>query len=52
MLLYNSRDLAFFLVAHNYDATPVGSHVEVHLSGDVYLLTWNGDRPGLCDIEL
>ncbi|MCK9566038.1 MAG: hypothetical protein M0Q43_08320 [Methanothrix sp.] len=48
----NSRDLAFFLVTHNYDATPVGGHVEVRLNGVVYLLTPNGDHPGLCDINL
>jgi hypothetical protein len=48
----NSRDLAFFLVTHNYDATPVGGHVEVRLNGTVYLLTPNGDHPGLCDINL
>jgi hypothetical protein len=48
----DSRDLAFFLVTHNYDATPVGGHVEVKLNNDVYILTPNGDRPGLCDIKL
>jgi hypothetical protein len=48
----NSRDLAFFLVTHNYDATPVGSHVEVKLNGVVYSLIPNGDRPGLCDMKL
>jgi len=48
----NSRDLAFFLVTHNYDATPMGNHVEVKLNAKVYLLTPNGDRPGLCDINL
>lgn len=48
----NSQDLAFFLVTHNYDATPVGSHVEVKLNGVVYVLIPNGDRPGLCDIKL
>ena len=39
----NSQDLAFFLVTHNYDATPMGSHVEVKLNGEVYLLTPNGE---------
>lgn len=48
----DSMDLAFFLVTHNYDATPVGSQVEVKLNGNVYLLLPNGDRPGLCDIML
>ncbi|MHB8120476.1 MAG: hypothetical protein ACYDHX_17460 [Methanothrix sp.] len=48
----NSQNLAFFLVTHNYDATPVDSNVEVKLNGVVYLLIPNGDRPGLCDIKL
>jgi hypothetical protein len=48
----NSQDLAFFLVTHNYDATPVGSQVEVKLNTEVYLLIPNGDRAGLCDIKL
>ena len=48
----NSRDLAFFLVTHNYDATPVGDHVEVKINLETYLLIPNGDRPGLCDIKL
>ena len=48
----NSRDLAFFLVTHNYDASPAGNHVEVKLNGEVYMLTPNGNRPGLCDIKL
>jgi hypothetical protein len=48
----DSQDLAFFLVTHNYDATPVGSQVEVKLNKKVYVLVPNGDRPGLCDIKL
>jgi len=48
----NSQDLAFFLVTHNYDATPVGSQVKVKLNTEVYLLIPNGDRAGLCDIKL
>ncbi|MBN1236551.1 MAG: hypothetical protein JW999_10985 [Methanotrichaceae archaeon] len=48
----NSHDLAFFLVTHNYDATPVGSNVEVKLNAEVYWLTPNGERLGLCDIKL
>lgn len=47
----NSRDLAFFLVTHNFDATPVGNHVEVKLDAGVYWLIPNGDLPGLCDIN-
>ena len=48
----NSQDLAFFLVTHDYDATPVGSKVEVKLNEKVYVLVPNGDRPGLCDIAI
>jgi len=48
----NSQDLAFFLVTHNYDATPVGSNVEVKLNAEVCTLIPNGNRPGLCDIML
>ncbi|MDD4162348.1 MAG: hypothetical protein PHW87_07690 [Methanothrix sp.] len=48
----DSQDLAFFLVTHNYDATPVGSNVEVKLNGEVCTLIPNGNRPGLCDIIL
>jgi hypothetical protein len=46
----DSQDLAFFLVTHNYDATPVGSKVELKMNEKVYFLVPNGDRPGLCDI--
>jgi len=34
----NYRDLAFFLVTHNYDARAAGNHVGVKLNGEVYLL--------------
>jgi hypothetical protein len=43
-------DLAFFLVTHNYDATPRGSYVEVQLDGMVLRLTPNGEKFGLGDI--
>ena len=42
--------LAFFLATHGYDAVPKGKHVEVTLSGAVYRLIPNGEKPGLCDI--
>ena len=48
----NSRDLAFFLVTHNYDATTVGCYVEVKLSGVVYLLIPNGESSRSCDTML
>lgn len=46
----DANDLAFFLVTHNYDATPAGSFVEVKIDGEVYRLVPNGKDPGLCDI--
>ena len=48
--LIDSQDLAFFLATHGYDAVPKGKHVEVTLSGAVYRLIPNGEKPGLCDI--
>ncbi len=49
--LINSEDLAFYLVTHDFDATPKGGYVEVDLVGNVYKLTPNGSAPGLCSIE-
>ncbi|HEX7445552.1 MAG TPA: hypothetical protein VF300_04100 [Methanothrix sp.] len=49
--LINSDDLAFYLVTHDFDATPKGEYVEVDLVGNVYKLTPNGSAPGLCSIE-
>ena len=46
----NSEDLAFYLVTHDFDATPKGGCVEVDLDGDLYKLTPNGVAPGLCSI--
>ncbi len=46
----NSEDLAFYLVTHDFDATPKGGCVEVDLDGDLYTLTPNGVAPGLCCI--
>ena len=46
----DANDLAFFLVTHNYDATPAGSFVEVKIDSQVYRLVPNGKKPGLCDI--
>ncbi|HNX38983.1 MAG TPA: hypothetical protein PKK11_00255 [Methanothrix sp.] len=44
------RDLAFYLVSHNYDAAPKDGYVQLLLDGKIYRLTPNGDAPGLCDI--
>ena len=46
----DANDLAFFLVTHNFDATPAGSFVEVKIDGEVYRLVPNGKDLGLCDI--
>jgi hypothetical protein len=49
--LINSEDLAFYLVTHDFDATPKGEYVEVDLAGSIYKLTPNGSAHGLCSIE-
>lgn len=46
----DANDLAFFLVTHNYDATPIGNFVEVKIDGKAYQLVPNGQKTGLCDI--
>ena len=46
----NSRDLAFFLVTHNYNAAPRDGYVELNLNGTIYKLIPNSKKPGLCDI--
>lgn len=48
----DARDLAFLLVTHNFDATPKDSYVVVELNGTVYIMTPNGDKPGLADIAV
>jgi hypothetical protein len=45
------QDLAFFLLTHNFDAKPMGDHVELNLNATIYKLIPNGDKPGLCDIS-
>jgi predicted small secreted protein len=47
----NSRDLAFFLITHNYNAVPKDSYVELNLNDTIYRLIPNGEKSGLCDIE-
>ena len=46
----NSRDLAFFLVTHNYNAAPRDGYVELNLNGTIYKHIPNSDKQGLCDI--
>ena len=48
----NSKDLAFFLATHNYNAIPDGGYTELNLNGKIYKLAPNGNKPGLCDIML
>jgi hypothetical protein len=46
----DAKDLAFYLVTHDFDAKPKGSYVEVGLEGRICKLTPNGSAPGLCSI--
>ncbi len=48
----STQDLAFFLATHNYDVTPKEGYVELRLDGQVYRLTPNGDKPGICEMSL
>lgn len=43
------KDLAFFLVAHDFDAVPKKDCVEVHIDDIVYKLVPNGQFPGLAN---
>ena len=46
------QDLAFYLVTHNYDASPRDDYVELKFDGESYRLIPNGNAPGLCDISI
>lgn len=48
----NVNDLAFLLVVHDFDAKPVGRHVELNLNGTIYNLVPNGQYPGLANITI
>ena len=43
------KDLAFFLVTHDFDAVPKKDYVEVHIDDTVYRLAPNGQYPGLAN---
>jgi hypothetical protein len=43
------KDLAFFLVTHDFDAVPKKDHVEVRINDTVYWLMPNGQYPGLAN---
>ena len=44
------RDLAFFLVTHDFDATPHKDHVVVEMGHSVYKVVPNGRFAGLANI--
>ena len=48
----SAEDLAFFLVTHDFDATPKNDYVEVRLNGVVYKVVPNGSKPGLADVTI
>jgi len=46
------NDLAYFLAIHDFDARPVGDHVELQLNGTTYTLVPNGPYPELANITV
>ncbi len=48
----SAKDLAFFLVTHDFDATPKKDYVEVHIADIVYKLVPNGRYPGLANVTM
>jgi hypothetical protein len=46
------NDLAFFLVTHNYDATPKDGYVQVKIDGIICNVMPNGANPGLADLTI
>ena len=46
------KDLAFFLVTHDFDATPKKDHVEVRIDDIVYKLVPNGQYSGLANVTV
>lgn len=47
-----AKDLAFFLVTHNFDATPKKDYVEVRINDTVYKLLPNGRYSGLANVTV
>jgi hypothetical protein len=45
-------DLAYFLVIHNYDATPENGYVQVRIDDKIYKVVPNGVEPGLADLSV
>jgi hypothetical protein len=50
--LMEVKDLAFFLVTHDFDAVPKKDHVEVRIDNTVYKLIPNGQYPGLANVTV
>ena len=46
------KDLAFFLVTHDFDAVPKKDYVEVHIDDTVYKLVPNGQLSGLANVTV
>ena len=46
------KDLAFFLVTHDFDAVPKKDYVEVHIDDTVYKVVPNGQYPGLANVTM
>jgi hypothetical protein len=46
------KDLAFFLVTHDFDAVPKKDHAEVQIDDIVYVLVPNGQYPGLANVTV
>lgn len=47
-----AKDLAFFLVTHNFDATPKKGYVEVRINDTIYKLLPNGQYSGLANVTV
>jgi hypothetical protein len=46
------KDLAFFLVTHDFDAVPKKDHVEVQIDDTLYVLVPNSQYPGLANVTV
>lgn len=46
------KDLAFFLVTHDFDAAPKKDHVEVQIDDTLYVLVPNGQSSGLANVTV
>ncbi len=44
------KDLAFFLVTHDFNAVPKKDHVDVQIDDTLYVLVPNGQSSGLADV--